>query len=69
MYRSDLMQNHAKPNNCLSYKTFHLYDSVSMPFENQTISHFALTDSLMQFAGKRQQYLLHFWPTKNLVIL
>ena len=63
------MQNHAKLNNCLSYKTFHLYDSVSMPFENQTISHFALTDSLMQFAGKRQQYLLHFWPTKNLVIL
>ncbi|MDN6626273.1 MAG: lipoate--protein ligase family protein [Pisciglobus halotolerans] len=63
------MQYHAKPKDFLSHKTFHLYDSKSIPFKNQTISHFALTDSLMQFAGKRQQHLLHFWPTKNLVIL
>lgn len=40
-----------------------------MPFPNKTISHFALTDSLLRYAGKYQKNIVHFWPTINLVIL
>ena len=49
--------------------SYELYEAETMPFANQTISHFALTDSLLHYAGKYQKNILHFWPTSNLVIL
>ena len=48
---------------------YKLYEAATMPFSNQTISHFALTDSLLRYVGKYQKNILHFWPTSNLVIL
>lgn len=54
----------------LTNQTYELYEAATMPFKNQTISHFALADSLMTHIGKQQQpAALHFWPTQNLVIL
>ncbi len=50
-------------------QTIHLYDSRTMPFDNQTISHFALTDALMNKVGRQQEAVLHFWPTDRLVFL
>lgn len=41
-----------------------------MPFKNQTISHFALSDSLTTIIGKQQkQAAIHFWSTSDIVIL
>lgn len=53
----------------LANHSYELYEAATMPFANQTISHFALTDSLLRYAGKYQKNILHFWPTSNLVIL
>lgn len=53
----------------LANHSYDLYEAATMPFANQTISHFALTDSLLRYAGKYQKNILHFWPTSNLVIL
>lgn len=54
----------------LTNQTYELYEAATMPFKNQTISHFALADSLMTHIGKQQQpAALHFWPTQNLMIL
>lgn len=54
----------------LTNQSYALYDAATMPFENQTISHFALSDSLIASIGKQQkQAALHFWSTTNLVIL
>lgn len=63
------MHSTSKTNDPLKEQTYHLYNSTTYPFKNQTISHFALADSLMMYAGKHQQHLLHFWPTQNLIIL
>ncbi len=49
--------------------SYELYEAETMPFANKAISHFALTDSLLRYAGKYQKNILHFWPTSNLVIL
>ncbi|WP_035054572.1 lipoate--protein ligase family protein [Carnobacterium pleistocenium] len=53
----------------LTDHSYELYQAETMPFANQTISHFALTDSLLRYAGKYQKNILHFWPISNLVIL
>lgn len=53
----------------LSNHSYELYEATTMPFPNKTISHFALTDSLLRYAGKYQKNIVHFWPTINLVIL
>lgn len=58
-----------KPMDYLSNQTFLQYEASTMPFNNHTISHFALTDALMTFSGKHEQAILHFWPTTNLIIL
>lgn len=50
-------------------RSYQLYDSETMPFKNQTISHFALTDSLLKYVGQHQITVAHFWPTTDLVIL
>lgn len=49
---------------------YDLYDSDTMPFSNKFISHFALGDSLLKQVGANQTNgVLHFWTTKELVIL
>lgn len=48
---------------------FELYDARTMPMEDNGLSHFALVDSLMNEAGRRQKSMLHFWPTKEFVFL
>lgn len=54
----------------LTNQPYALYDAVSMPFKNQTISHFALSDSLTTVIGKQQnKAAIHFWSTDPLVIL
>ena len=53
----------------LTSHSYELYESTTMPFTNKTISHFALTDSLLRYVGKYKKNSLHFWPTSNLVIL
>lgn len=58
-----------KPMDYLSNQSFLEYDANTMPFHNQTISHFALTDALLAYAGAHNQPILHFWPTTNLIIL
>ena len=57
--KKDFLYNHS----------YELYEATTMPFPNKTISHFALTDSLLHYAGKYQKNIVHFWPTINLVIL
>lgn len=50
--------------------TFALYDSNTLPTDkNDHFAHFALTDTLIQYAGERQQPILHFWQTPPLAIL
>lgn len=56
-------------NHFLFNQTYELYEAESMPFTNQTLSHFSLADSLLNYAGKNQKRAIHFWPTKDLVIL
>lgn len=54
----------------LTNHSYALYDATTMPFKNQSISHFALSDSLTTSVGKQQkQAALHFWSTTDLVIL
>lgn len=54
----------------LTNQSYVIYDSDTMPFKNQTISHFALSDSLTTFIGKRQhKAAIHFWSTNQLVII
>lgn len=54
----------------LSQQAYELYDSTSMPFTNQFISHFALGDSLIKKIGTHQSFgALHFWTASELVIL
>jgi octanoyl-[GcvH]:protein N-octanoyltransferase len=48
---------------------FMVFDSKTMPYTQTAMSHFALTDALIQYAGFKKQPLLHFWRTKPLVIL
>lgn len=71
LYRLELYVHMSldKPLDYLSNQSFLEYNASSMPFQNQTISHFALTDALMAYAGKQKQSILHFWPTTNLIIL
>ncbi|WP_028273682.1 lipoate--protein ligase family protein [Atopococcus tabaci] len=60
-------------NDLLSYllnnQTIRVYEAQTMPFSNQTISHFALADSLLADVGQTRQPVLHIWPTQELVIL
>lgn len=53
----------------LNNQTIRVYDAHTMPFSNQTISHFALADSLLADVGETRQPVLHVWPTQELVIL
>lgn len=53
----------------LNQQTVEVFDARKMPFANQTISHFALTDSLMTYVGETGHIVLHIWPTSQLVIL
>lgn len=53
----------------LSEQSYELFEASTMPFSNQSISHFALADSLLTYTGVHQKPLLHFWPTANLVFL
>lgn len=39
---------------------YKLYEAATMPFSNQTISHFALTDSLLRYVGKYQKIFYIF---------
>lgn len=49
---------------------FSVYDSKTMPYrEHQHMTHFALTDALITYAGENKQPLLHFWQTSPLAIL
>ena len=58
-----------KTTDYIARQSFLQYDAESMPFKNQTISHFALADVLLARAGKHQEPIIHFWPTSNLIIL
>lgn len=58
-----------KTTDYIAHQSFLRYDAETMPFKNQTISHFALADVLLASAGKNQESILHFWPTSNLIIL
>ena len=50
--------------------SFLLFDSESMPInEYKDLSHFALTDALINYSGKNNQPIIHFWQTSPLVIL
>lgn len=71
LYRLELYINMSfdKPLDYLSNQSFLQYNASSMPFQNQAISHFALTDALMGYAGKQKQAIIHFWPTTDLIIL
>ncbi|MBM6615964.1 lipoate--protein ligase family protein [Desemzia sp. RIT804] len=53
----------------IAHQSFLQYDAETMPFKNQTISHFALADALLASAGKNLEPIIHFWPTSNLIIL
>lgn len=49
---------------------FALYDSTTMPYkEHQHLSHFAITDAFITYAGETKQPIIHFWQTSPLVIL
>lgn len=50
-------------------KNIYVFDSQSMPYEDQGVTHFALVDSLMNEVGRSNNIILHFWPTKKLVFL
>ena len=58
-----------KTTDYIAHQSFLRYDAESMPFKNQTISHFALADALLASAGRNQEPIIHFWPTSNLIIL
>lgn len=58
-----------KPMDYLANQSFLQYGAGTTPFNNQTISRFALTDALMTYAGTHEQPILHFWPTTKLIIL
>lgn len=63
------MTSHQK-HDFLTNQSYDLFDSATMPFKNQSISHFALSDSLTTMIGKQQtNAALHFWTTSHLVIL
>lgn len=49
--------------------SFSVYDANDMPYKHQHMSHFALTDALIQYSGYKKQPVLHFWSTSPLVIL
>lgn len=53
----------------LNQQNIEIYDARTMPYENQTISHFALADSLLSYVGNTHQPVLHIWPTDQLIIL
>lgn len=58
-----------KTTDYIAQQSFLQYDAETMPFKNQTLSHFALADALLITAGKNQESIIHFWPTSNLIIL
>lgn len=60
-----LQSLHAK----VKHPHIHVYDARTMPFDSKPISHFALTDALMNEVGKSKQAILHFWPTDPVVFL
>lgn len=50
--------------------SFLLYDSQTMPKSHyKHLSHFALTDALINYSGKYKQPIIHFWQSSPLVIL
>lgn len=50
--------------------SFLLFDSKKMPYDKfKHMSHFALTDALIQYAANHQQPIIHFWQTTPLAIL
>ncbi|UDE96182.1 hypothetical protein LHA31_05665 [Carnobacterium viridans] len=44
----------------LTSHSYELYESTTMPFTNKTISHFALTDSLLHYVGKYKKIVCIF---------
>ncbi len=50
--------------------SFLLFDSKTMPQQIDTpIAHFALTDALINYSGRNNQSIIHFWQTQPLAIL
>lgn len=50
--------------------SFLLFDSQNMPDSKyKHLSHFALTDALINYSGNNDQAIIHFWKTSPLVIL
>lgn len=50
--------------------SFLLFDAKDLAIKNyDNLAHFALTDSLIQYAGENEQAIIHFWQTPPLTIL
>jgi len=50
-------------------KPFNIYHADTFPGETDPMTYFALTDALIAYAGKFDQPIIYFWPTKDLVFL
>lgn len=61
------MENKLKKYNI---KSFLLFNSENFPINKfKSLSHFALTDALINYSGMNNQAIIHFWQTPPLVIL
>lgn len=50
--------------------SFLLFDSKTMPKQiDKPLAHFALTDALINYSGRNNQAIIHFWQTQPLAIL
>jgi len=50
-------------------KPFKIYHADTFPGKTDSMTYFALTDALIAYAGKFDQPIIYFWPTKELVFL
>lgn len=55
--------------NMVKKQSIEVFDSTTMPFSEKYMSHFALTDSLMERSGENDKIFLHFWPSEKVVFL
>ncbi|WP_035619058.1 lipoate--protein ligase family protein [Lacticigenium naphthae] len=51
------------------YNSSVVYDALTMPYQDPYLSHFALTDTLIELADSQHQSSLHFWTEKDLIVL
>lgn len=49
--------------------SFEVFDSRTTPYPQDKYSYFALTDALLERAGREEKAILHFWPTDQLMFL